>query len=202
MAKVKVFVDLDDTLIDTSRIKKEMFDIVVRAGVDPAEVEDRYRQMKESGPFTVSGFAQMFVDLTDVGELERSIDGYFSNLGDILIQDRVDWLDNNYPASQYERVLYTFGNPDFQRKKVEGLGISDKFDEIVYVEGDKVKSLQNYISEGERFIVIDDKQEVLAGVRETYPQAETFLARKGGVPPEVYTGTEETGEGDLGRRNY
>jgi len=186
VGKIKVFVDLDDTLIDTAEIKRGMFGAVANLGVMAEEVESRYRKLRDTQPFTIDGFVAVLSDLKDQGAVREALEDYFANLSPAMIEGRMEWLDAQYPPDRFERILYTYGNPEFQETKVKGLGLEGKFDRILYIEGDKAEALSEYVGEDEIFIFIDDKENVLEQVGEHFPHAEIYHVKEHNEDPEIY----------------
>ncbi len=70
-------------------------------------------------------------------------------------------------------ILMTFGNELIQKSKVEGSGLAEYFDDIIFTE-EKPKSevIEKLISElpnNEKIVFIDDKAEELKRTKETSP---------------------------------
>ncbi len=180
MDKTKVFVDLDDTLLDSAGIKKEMFEKITQLGVPEAEVRENYRAAREAfGGDYLKPFAESFQ--------EFGIDGQILYPGlrqlvmqtseKYLIEDRLLWLDR-FPPDQYELYLLTYGNRDVQESKVQSLHLENLFEgRVIYVSGDKSEVIKQLLRPGEKFMIVDDKQKVLDEVIEKFPeQVEAFRA--------------------------
>jgi hypothetical protein len=182
VGKIKVFVDLDDTLIDTARIKQDIFGKIALMGVPMAEIESNYRDArKEYGADYLKPFSESFQEFGIDREilyngLQQMI---LQHMEEYLLEDRLLWLER-FPSDRYEMYLLTYGNPDVQERKVQGLHLENLFeDRVIYASGDKVKEIQKLIAPGEKFVVIDDKREILDGIISEYPeQAEAWEATK------------------------
>lgn len=180
--KTKVFVDLDDTLLNTAQIKRDMFSKIAQMGVPLAEVEDNYRQAREQfGGDYLKPFAESFQEFgIDAGILYSGLrQMVMENSESYLIEDRLLWLDQ-FQNDKYELYLLTYGNPDIQEVKVQGLHLENLFEGgVVYVKGSKIDEIKKLISSEEKFILIDDKREILDEVINEFPeQAKVFQAKK------------------------
>lgn len=192
--KKKIFVDLDDTLIDTASIKDSMFEAVVAQNVPREEVEKKYREIRESGGFSLSEFCQSFAEYdVDPGELERSLNAIFDKSEDLLLEDRLEWLGNRFPEEEYEWILLTLGDESIQERKIFALKLQSIFHRIVVVTGSKAEALKNLVEPDESFIIVDDRGNVLEEVRREFPNAEAYQAQETGSDPQLYISEEEMG---------
>ncbi len=182
MGKTKVFIDLDDTLIDTAQIKHDIFGKIALMGVPMAEIASSYSEArKQFGADYLKPFAESFQEFGIDGEilyngLQQMI---LQHMDKYLLEDRLVWLDR-FQSDQYEMYLLTHGNPDIQERKVQGLHLENLFeDRVIYVQDNKADYIKKLLGPGEKFILVDDKKEVLDEIINEYPeQAEVWEATK------------------------
>ncbi|MCX6809825.1 MAG: hypothetical protein NTZ65_03715 [Candidatus Berkelbacteria bacterium] len=188
-AKIKVFVDLDDTLLDTAAMKRDIFQKVVDMGVSEDVVRAKYEDArKEHGGDYLKPFAESFAIYgVDSEHLYLDLQQIATESGEYLLENRLLWLDQ-FQDSKHELILLTYGNPDVQERKVQGSHLENIFEgKVVYVKGDKVAEIRNMIEPGEKFIFVDDKREIIDSIIKEYPeQVEVWQAGEKEKDPEAY----------------
>lgn len=82
------------------------------------------------------------------------------NYKDFLYSDALEFI--NYASDFGDLILFSEGDVDFQKKKIDGTGIGELFSGGVKIfpSYSKMQNLAN-ITIGERVILIDDKPEVI-----------------------------------------
>lgn len=194
MHKKKLFVDLDDTLINTSWLKEELIRLVSDLGVERETVLQRYNQSKdENGIPDLNVFASSFVDQNLIGEDIRSrIDNLYSNMDeDKFYTERMLWIEEKYPRDKYEYILMTKGIEDDQNRKMRNFNLQALFDRVYVVKESKAEAINGLVQQGERFVIIDDKISELKSIQEDYPQSEVLISPSEGNPQAFYNKQEE-----------
>ena len=145
MTKTKVFIDLDDTLIQTSQLKREMIEIISSMGVPEEEVAKRYEASKDdSGIPVIDKLAESFSDYNvDAGELRGRLETMYSTIGDEhLLMDRLAYIEGKFPREDHNYILITKGEADIQRRKIRGFNLGALFDEVMVVSTIKAEAGQ------------------------------------------------------------
>ena len=158
-----VVVDLDDTLISTSDLKQELFDIISAVGVPREEVDNLYQSSKDGNGIPiidnlVKKVAENYQGV-DREALRGSLDTMYSCIGEErLLLDRLAVLEERYPRSEYKYVLVTKGEADIQERKISAFRLRAVFDEVKVVNGPKVEFLRELAGEIEGLVFVDDKE--------------------------------------------
>lgn len=158
---LKVFVDLDDTLIDTSWLKEEMVKIITGMGVPEDVVLDRYQKSKdENGIPILSNLVGSFSDYgVDPEILSNKLESMYSSIAEErLLLDRLAYLESKYPRGEFEYILITKGEEHVQYRKISAFRLHSAFDKVLVVSKPKAEAIRELIEPGEFFVLLDDKK--------------------------------------------
>jgi len=194
MHKKKLFVDLDDTLINTSWLKEELIKVVSDLGVERETVLQRYNQSKdENGIPDLNVFASSFVDQNLLGEdIRFRIDTLYSSMDENkFYSERMLWIEEKYPRDKHEYILLTKGNENDQNRKMRNFNLRALFDRVYVVKTNKAEAIKGLVQPGERFAIIDDKVTELSEIQQEYPQSEVLISPSEGNPQPFYNQQEE-----------
>jgi len=183
--KTKLFVDLDDTIINTSQLKEELISLVADRGVDRSTVMQKYEESKdENGIPIIDVFAASFNEFGIAAELlQAGINEIYSDMDEEkLFSERLVWLEDQFPRSEYEYILLTKGEEEIQKKKIARFNLRGYFDEVRIVTGDKVSAIREMIEEGEEFTIVDDKRSELSEVSLGFQGAKLYIVPREGEP--------------------
>lgn len=172
-----VIVDFDYTLFDTYSFFNAFKEVFLKNGVTE---EDRKRTYDET---IVWKGGEMGYDYSFEKQVDRLMDkGYILDRKKIieelygclnntfLYPDAEDFLlsmKKNFP----NRTLLTAGNPDYQRTKVEGVGIGEYFTDFVYINGDKHLYITEAFKNYDSIIFINDNLKENVVLKEIMPHA-------------------------------
>lgn len=164
-----IAVDFDSTLARFVGGKKDLFAIFIRRGISESSVKEAYEESKRNGGFTIQKLQKL---------IEEKVKKAFDSCA--IVQEFDEWVKNtvlpypdSIPAISRWKVLHipvaivTYGDPDFQKKKIAITGIPYDRLHIVTVEDGKSEELRKLLARyGQTILFIDDKPSVLDGVRE------------------------------------
>lgn len=157
----KVFVDLDDTLIDTSWLKEEMIGIITGMGVPREVALDRYQKSKDKNGIPImSDLARSFSDYNvDPEILSNKLESMYSSITEErLLLDRLAYLESKYPRGEFEYILITKGEENTQHRKINAFRLYSAFDKVLVVSKPKAEAIRELIEPGEFFVLLDDKE--------------------------------------------
>lgn len=170
--KIKLFIDFDKTLFDTSQVKERLYRIFGQLGFSLEEIEQTYLAETLDGKYSPEGQAERLYQIRpfnlDVSEIK--IRSMIFDSSKLLYPDSVEFLEN-IDRQKYEVDLLSYGNVKFQEKKIKNSGIVDKFDNIYITNIEKQIFLKDIVKENESFIVVDDKIDNLEKISTEYPKA-------------------------------
>lgn len=170
--KLKLFIDFDKTLFDTSQVKERLVRIFGQLGFNQEEIDQTYLAETLDGKYSPEGQAKRLNGIRpfDLEVAELKIKSMIFDSSKILYSDSIDFLDN-INREKYEVDLLSYGDVKFQERKVKHSGAIDRFDNIYITSVEKQIYLKDIVAKDENFTVIDDKVENLEKISADYPKA-------------------------------
>lgn len=184
MARTALFVDLDDTLINTRRVEKDLDGLAVKHGVDPKAWASSYLVVRAEG-YTPGRHIMLLrqrglISETQAQALRLAIKAWFKCMAKYLYWDTVQFVKT---ATDRRIALFclSYGGPTWQADKLAGTGFGSQFTPIVnerpLVKADAIlKHTDNY----EQIGFIDNFAPELDVVAERMPEVKTFWMQRTG----------------------
>ncbi|MFA5953996.1 MAG: HAD family hydrolase [Patescibacteria group bacterium] len=161
--KVVLVCDLDDSLINTKKHKRDLFVLAKRLGAK--HIEETYKKVKAKKLFNIGDFARAL--FRNPSEIRH----YIVEAKKLLEIPRA----YNYEGShffcrelkkKYVLVLLSHGHPSYQRAKFEQSGLAKYFSKVVVTsERSKKKVLSRLKKQHGEVIVVDDSKEIIESAR-------------------------------------
>jgi len=170
--KIKLFIDFDKTLFDTNQVKERIIRIFGQFGFSQEEIEQTYLAETLDGKYSPEAQARRLYDIKkfDLEVAELKIKSMIFDSSRILYSDTIQFLDG-LDKEKYEVDLLSYGDVEFQERKIKHSGIIDKFDNIYITSAEKQIYLKDIAEDKENFFVLDDKMENLEKISADYPKA-------------------------------
>lgn len=174
--KTKLFIDFDKTLFNTDLFKERIFKVFSQMGFSQSEIDQTYFAESLSGKYDTNGQIEKLIKLRqfDTKIAEMKIKSIIFDAGNMLYNDSAEFLDG-VNRKKYETDLLTFGDVDFQKKKLVRSGLKEKFDNCYYTDIEKYKYLEDLVEKDEFFIVIDDRGDALERISQNFLKAFMIL---------------------------
>lgn len=177
--KTKIFVDFDGTIFNTQAFRQKMFDIFVMAGFDEDEIRNTY--IAESLDFLYSAYGQMErlfkIHEFDIEKARIRLDKLIKSSFDLLFDDFEPFI-KNINRENFLVNLITLGNVEFQKKRVEALGLVPLFDNIYYCDKQKWDFLNDIVDIAEKFIIIDDRADTMEKIAKKFKRSFPILINR------------------------
>jgi len=170
----RIFVDLDDTLYNTRKLKEDIYKIFEPFGISKEDFILAYRQAAE---LPMLGYYNYTFSKQVAAVKEKGF-----NVNENELVPKLEFLlKQNYILSGAEDflislknisdklVLLTAGNIEFQAKKIKASKINSFFDEIVQIDGGKDMVLAPYIMAKEDILFINDNLDENKMIKNKYP---------------------------------
>ena len=178
--KILVF-DLDDTLIDTQKIKKILFDYAGSLGCSGKQIKSMYMEIRDKG-FTLEKYASVLADIAHrpIKEILAEIRAEIMNHKDELVyKDAMDFLEL-CKSLGIKLHLFTFGSSVWQAEKIEFLGLKKYFDQTVSTDNEakgKMEELSKIVGKGagDDIVLFNDKLKEIVTALERYPKMTACL---------------------------
>lgn len=157
---MKLILDFDDVLMDTSLLKKKIASSLYDLGI-PKEIADHYYEQRDkSVPFSFKSFLLSFLKKEKIESISP-IDLYEKIMvicPDILNKEIVQVAKNIGKANS---IIVTNGDKDYQMDKIKKSGIETLFSEIHITNGSKKDVVEDICLRNlnEKVIFVDNKIE-------------------------------------------
>src|SRR3989339_1200259 len=168
------FVDWDDTVYNTVAFKADIFGIFAKHGANEKDIKETFlKSLCTVAPHQYDyTFEEHTQFLRDLGynlpdTVEAELNALFSK--NYLFPDTVMFLEFLKSISD-KVVLLSAGDKTFQLNKIRDSGISDRFDELVILSGNKEKYLGDNYNNNKIFFINDNLRENLS-VKQEVPAA-------------------------------
>ncbi len=163
--------DFDHTLSHFIHGYDGLFTIFTHRGIPAETVSEAYRRIKKAGGFSLAAYIAHLQQMA--GTIPHE---------DTVAQEFEDWLKNSielYPdvlpcLTRWRKdipiEILTFGDPEFQRKKINMTGLGSYPLHIVASQQQKARELTKIIARyGTPVVFVDDIPSVLDEIRHRFP---------------------------------
>jgi len=157
---MKLILDFDDVLMDTSLLKKKISSSLYELGISKEVADNYYEQRDKSVPFSLKSFLLSFLKKEKI-ESVSFVDLYEEIMvicSDILNKEVVQIAKN---IGKENSFIVTNGDKEFQMDKIKKSGIESFFSEIYITNGSKKDIIENICLKNlnEKVIFVDNKIE-------------------------------------------
>ncbi|MEK7488029.1 MAG: hypothetical protein AAB598_01775 [Patescibacteria group bacterium] len=185
---MKIFIDFDGVIFDAKKFKNALARICAKNGMVRKDFFHIYALAKENGEvYSVSHHLRLLArhakNRIQKKTLRIAIDRLMSDLRSYVFKDVFRFFDRMHKHDLY---CVSFGDPAFQRRKIEGSGVKRYFKRVIVTRGDKGKEIaalckKNSTSD-EQIVFVDDSEKHIREVRSIKNAVIIHLCRGKNVP--------------------
>ncbi len=178
--KLKVFSDLDRTLLSTDDFLDFFQESFLRLGIKKDVLLETYRASKKDKLYRPETHLKL---LSKEGfaleELRKTFEKVMARTSDFLYEDTVPFLKERQKEASF--IIVTWGDEWFQKEKVRKSGLKEFLEKVaVSKERNKVKALSPYLFKDEKAFFVDDDPFPLNALKPLFPSLVTVrMKRKG-----------------------
>lgn len=171
-AQTKLIIDFDGTLFDTEAFRVEIFSLFKRMGYDDEQIQLTYQAECLSYLYSPLGQLKRLQLLKPSSQslAEARFKNLYDNSYKYIFPDVIEFL-KDMKFLNYELILLTLGDIEFQKVKVENSSINRYFDQIMYCDIQKWLYLPPVINKIDKFIFIDDRADTIDRIGKTFPNS-------------------------------
>ena len=140
MIIIKIYIDFDGTLFDSTKLYKEFINIFNKYNIDKLYIEkimnEEYKKIKSLDTLANKIIKDNNLDLNILDDINK----IYSK--ELIFKDIIPFLEKYY--QKYDLILLTLGTKSYQQKKINSSNISKYFKEIIITDKDKSKLNINY----------------------------------------------------------
>ena len=180
---MKIFLDFDDCLFDTKTFIENFRGVFAACGI-PEEVQVSTAVVMKDG--TVGGWydPERHIALLaetcvfDHAQLRTKIEAFLSDTERFLFPEVTDFLSLMTKCGHTLYIL-SYGDDNFQVKKIRGTGIDHFFEKIVVTREDKALAMGSELGSGSDDVwFIEDRTGYIASVKKMWPHMRMVLLRR------------------------
>lgn len=172
MQKIKIFIDFDGTILNTSLFKDKLFEAFFRMGYEMKDIKTTYMLERMGYKYNADNHLNRLTKIkpTSLKLAESRLENVYSAVKSMIYEDVIPFLDS-VPKETYQANILTQGDKEYQFKKIDNAGLSKMIDNVYVTDQQKTIFLSRIISKGEKFIFIEDLAETLKEVKMQFPKS-------------------------------
>jgi len=173
---MKIYLDFDDTILDTNGFIQELVRVFNAAGFTEKDFYDNYARTKEKvGDFDIDTLFDFFAHQQqfDMRKTRRSVDNLFSNV-DVFVHN--DFFDFAKEFGRDKLAILSYGTTPSQREKIENSKIVPYFGEIIVTNKSKEENFRDIVAQhpDKQLFFVEDKADQIDKVKALAPQVVTM----------------------------
>jgi len=182
---MKIFIDFDDVIFNTKQFKEDLKDLFSAQGISP-EVFGRYyrdpadnRAVKTFNPWMHAALicGEIGCDAEKIG---KAIDIFMGDISRYIFPDVPGFVDR---AGKSNVCVVSFGNAEFQNKKIRNSQLEKYIKDVFVTEGAKCEVIAEVlrdekIGKDKKIFFIDDRVEQIHEVKEKFPYIVTIFIKR------------------------
>ncbi|EKE25069.1 MAG: hypothetical protein ACD_5C00306G0001 [uncultured bacterium] len=180
-----IFIDFDDVIFNTGEFKRDFKNMFIENGIS-AEIFDKYyndpndnRAIKTFDPW--KQIERMHRDLDiDTKHITSLVNVYISDISSYVFDD----VENFVNKFKQEKIcIVSFGEKEFQTKKIENSQISKIIKNVAITENSKSETIAQILKlksnlNNEKNFFIDDRVEQIGDVKSRFPDMITIFMKR------------------------
>lgn len=182
---MKIFLDFDDVLFNTRDFRKDRDIFLQRHGIRDEYLDQAYvREFsdKKTGYSLEKHLGRVkhdFLRELDVENVLLDFYGEMKFLQKYVFSDVPKFIESLRGGRNNKIIILSFGEDDFQRKKIEGSGLSSLVDEVIVTEKKKADMLKGIVGKKEeKVFFLDDRVQYMKEMKEIFPFVKTILVSR------------------------
>jgi hypothetical protein len=182
---MKIFIDFDDVIFNTKRFKYDFKNMFFEHGVSN-EIFDKYyndpndkKAIKTFDPWAHIARINKEISI-DVEKLKSMVNEYVVDMSRYVFDDVVGFINN---VGAENLILISFGEKEFQTKKIVNSGIADLIKNFVITNDSKAAEVKRIINgdsfdKSEKFFFLDDRIEQVDEIKKKFPDIITVFVKR------------------------
>ncbi len=176
---MKIFLDFDDTLFDTKTFGEHLHRVFDACGIPRAAQASTAAMMKDGsvgGWYDPGRHMALLGEVCtfDHAELRAGIEVFLRETKQFLFPEAADFLAQ-MKARGCTLCILSYGDEDFQMRKIRGTGIEHFFHKIIVTTEDKASALEGELGGDRDIWFIEDRVHYIANVKKAWPRIRTVL---------------------------
>lgn len=136
---MKIYLDFDGTLFNTDKFYQDYLVILNKYNISSFEIEKMKKELFTNRRFNLDILTDYIISKYNIKNLKQEVEYLYNN--SYVFEDVIPFLEK---YKNYNLILLTLGDIDYQNRKIESSNLTKYFQDIIITDGDKSQLDINY----------------------------------------------------------
>ena len=136
---MKIYLDFDGTLFNTDKFYQDYLVILNKYNISSFKIEKMKKELFTNRRFNLDILTDYIISKYNIKNLKQEVESLYNN--SYVFEDVILFLEK---YKNYNLILLTLGDIDYQNRKIESSNLSKYFQDIIITDGDKSQLDINY----------------------------------------------------------
>lgn len=167
---MKIYIDFDRTIFDCDKFIEDFYNLLEKYNISKNDFIKYQSQCMDFNPYDILDLMSKDYDINK--EVYNAIDNFIKKSSDYIFSDTIPFL-KYIKNKNYQVIILTKGNYDFQMSKIINSHIDLYYDDVIVTNKHKGDLDIDYTNS----IFIDDREEEIGSIKKRNPKRVIFIQR-------------------------
>lgn len=129
---MKIYIDFDGTLFNTDKFYQDYLTILNKYNISSFEIDEMKKELFTNRRFNLDILTDYIISKYNIKNLKQEVESLYNN--SYVFEDVIPFLEK---YKNYNLILLTLGDIDYQNRKIESSNLSKYFQDIIITDVDK-----------------------------------------------------------------
>lgn len=129
---MKIYIDFDGTLFNTDKFYQDYLTILNKYNISSFEIDEIKKELFTNRRFNLDILTDYIISKYNIKNLKQEVESLYNN--SYVFEDVIPFLEK---YKNYNLILLTLGDIDYQNRKIESSNLSKYFQDIIITDVDK-----------------------------------------------------------------
>ena len=136
---MKIYIDFDGTLFNTDMFYQDYLTVLNKYNISSLEIDEMKKELFANRRFNLDILTNYIISKYNIKKLKQEVESLYNN--SYVFEDVIPFLEK---YKNYNLILLTLGDVDYQNRKINGSRLSKYFQDIIITDVDKSQLGINY----------------------------------------------------------
>lgn len=136
---MKIYIDFDGTLFNTDKFYQDYLAILNKYNISSFKIDEMKKELFTNRRFNLDILTDYIISKYNIKNLKQEVESLYNN--SYVFEDVIPFLEK---YKNYNLILLTLGDIDYQNRKIESSNLSKYFQDIIITDVDKSQLDINY----------------------------------------------------------
>lgn len=136
---MKIYIDFDGTLFNTDKFYQDYLTILNKYNISSLEIDEIKKELFTNRRFNLDILTDYIISKYNIKNLKQEVEYLYNN--SYVFEDVIPFLEK---YKNYNLILLTLGDIDYQNRKINGSNLNKYFQDIMITDVDKSQLDINY----------------------------------------------------------